>query len=107
MPHSDGHAPGRRALRLLALGASSLMALATPGVALAEEAPDSEAAPDTSLNDIVVSARHRDERLQDVPLAISAIAGKELNDQHLDRLPDYAAKIPNFSAFATVGRSRV
>ena len=96
-----GFSVQRRALRLLALGASSLMALATPGVALAEEAPDSEAAPDTSLNDIVVSARHRDERLQDVPLAISAIAGKELNDQHLDRLPDYAAKIPNFSAFAT------
>ena len=50
---------------------------------------------------ITVTARHREENLQDVPLAISAISGKELNGQHLDRLPDYAAKIPNFSAFAT------
>ncbi len=85
-------------LRRLALATSALVSLGLshPAIAAAAEAE----ADDAGLNDIVVTARHRDERLQDVPLAISAVSGQELNRQHLDRLSDYAAKVPNFSANA-------
>lgn len=48
--------------------------------------------------DITVTARHRDEKLQDVPLAITALGGKDLATQHLDRVADYAIRIPNFAA---------
>jgi iron complex outermembrane receptor protein len=62
-------------------------------------APDG-AAPDggSDQNAITVSARHRDEKLGDVPLAISAVSGQELATEHLDRVADYTLKIPNFAA---------
>src|SRR3546814_18065601 len=48
--------------------------------------------------DIVVMARKREERLQDVPLSISAISGDTVANERLFRISDYAGKIPNFSA---------
>lgn len=92
----------------VALGAALLAAaLTTP--ALAAEAPATEApaapagdtlAPDAGLGNeaITVTARRRDEKLQDVPLAISTVSGLELSTQHLDRVADYALKVPNFGA---------
>jgi iron complex outermembrane receptor protein len=43
------------------------------------EAPPAEAAPGPSGDDIVVTARRRDEQLQDVPLAISVLGGAQLD----------------------------
>src|SRR3546814_12720032 len=43
-------------------------------------------------------ARKREERLQDVPLSISAISGDTVANERLFRISDYAGKIPNFSA---------
>ncbi|MFM7027633.1 MAG: TonB-dependent receptor [Chakrabartia sp.] len=86
------------------LAASSLLALTAPHIALAADvdaAPLAPLAPEAeaeTLDTIVVTARHRDERLQDVPLAISAVAGAELNAKHLDRVGDYATRVPNFAA---------
>ncbi|KAJ8137758.1 hypothetical protein OY671_009029, partial [Metschnikowia pulcherrima] len=95
--------------RALATASVSLIALAAaPAWATAADAPgadapaDRTAAPDGEAadagNEIIVTARHREERLQDVPLAISSIAGGELNAQHLDRGADYTVKVPNFGA---------
>ena len=95
---------GRRPWRAAALfGASALSALLGPGAACAADAPASAdvaaaAAVPTQAAEIVVTARRRKEALQSVPLAISAVAGRELNHQHLDRVADFAAKVPNFVA---------
>lgn len=93
------------ALRRLALASTAYGALALSTPVLAVEADPSAVAESADASadggEIIVTARHREERLQEVPLAISAVAGEELNGQHLDRIADYAAKIPNFSAFAT------
>src|SRR3546814_2752500 len=43
-------------------------------------------------------ARKREERLQDVPLSISAISGDTVANERLFRISDYAGKIPNFFA---------
>lgn len=95
----------RSSLRRLALVSSALVALAATAPALAADAGSAASANGAEAADegaeIIVTARHREERLQDVPVAISAVAGEELSGQHLDRIADYAAKIPNFSAFAT------
>jgi len=53
---------------------------------------------DGDLGVITVTARHRNEKLGDVPLAISTASGQDLALQHLDRVADYTLKIPNFSA---------
>ena len=91
--------------RAFAIAPVSLAALAAAPVAWAADAatlPESSTAPDgegaDAGNEIIVTARHREERLQDVPLAISSIAGGELNAQHLDRVSDYTVKVPNFGA---------
>jgi iron complex outermembrane receptor protein len=56
-------------------------------------------------NAIVVTARRRDERLQDVPLSISAISGDVVKTERLDRLQDFAQKIPNFNPYTSNPRT--
>lgn len=96
----------RASFGALSVALASAASLAAPAqaaeVSAAAPAPAADVAElEADGEAITVTARHREERLIDVPLAISAVSGKELNAQHLDRLADYAAKIPNFSAFAT------
>ncbi|WP_174297517.1 TonB-dependent receptor [Sphingomonas bacterium] len=52
----------------------------------------------TGDGEIVVTARRRNERLIDVPIAISAVGGQELAAKHLERLADLTVRVPNFSA---------
>ena len=72
-------------------------ALVSPALAKDADVATATAASDLGA-EIVVTARHREEKLQDVPLAISAVGGQTLATQHLDHVADYAAKVPNFSA---------
>jgi len=41
-------------------------------------------------------ARLREEKAQDVPLAVSVVGGKTQEREQLDRLQDLAQKVPNF-----------
>lgn len=68
---------------------------AEPVVASAESA---EVDGNTTVSDVVVTVRRREEKLQDVPIAVSAVSGQVLAEERLDRVADYAAKIANFSA---------
>jgi iron complex outermembrane receptor protein len=66
--------------------------LATADEAAAEA--DETSGPET----IIVTARRRDENIQDVPLAVSAVPGSVLTAQRLDRIGEFALKVPNFNA---------
>ncbi|MDR6624203.1 TonB-dependent receptor [Caulobacter segnis] len=70
--------------------------LALAGPAPAAEAPG--AADDNAVDQIVISARRREEKLQDAPITVSAVSGRVLETERLDRVADYAAKIANFAA---------
>jgi iron complex outermembrane receptor protein len=61
-------------LRCFTLLGSSLLALGTP--ALAQETASD--APDAGVADIVVTAQKREERLQDVPVALTVVTGDQL-----------------------------
>ena len=50
-----------------------------------------------SLEEIVVTAQRRAERLQDVPAAISALSGDALNELRLQGNADLAAHVPSLS----------
>ncbi len=76
-------------------GAVSGVAHAADGTPVASP---STSAKDAAPTEVTVTARHRKEALQNVPIAISAVSGTELGKQHLDTVSDYAAKVPNFSA---------
>src|SRR5271155_3381139 len=50
-----------------------------------------------ALASIVVTAEKKEERLQDVPLSITALAGKELDKLQYRDFSDYAALVPGLS----------
>ncbi len=68
------------------LVASAVAAALSPSGARAEQA---------ALEEIVVTAQRRSERLQDVPIAITAISAAELSDRGVRQAGDIAATVPN------------
>lgn len=54
---------------------------------------------------ITVTARRRTEKLQDVPLSISAVSADTVKIERLDRLQDFAQKIPNFNPYTSNPRT--
>ena len=54
-------------------------------------------AADDALEEVVVTAQRRTERLQDVPEAITALSGDSLNQLHLQGNADLAAHVPSLS----------
>jgi iron complex outermembrane receptor protein len=80
-------------LRLVLLAGSMLL----PICANAQDAPtESE---DASSTDIIVTAQRFEQRLQDVPLSISAISGGELAARGTTDLKDLQYSIPGLSTF--------
>ncbi|MBN8817450.1 MAG: TonB-dependent receptor [Sphingomonas sp.] len=76
------------------LSATALGAL----VAMPAAAQDKSAATSATADvdgDIVVTAQRREQRLQDVPVAVSVVTGDALTRQNLTSLNDVAARLPN------------
>ena len=69
-------------------------AIAALIAAMPAMAQDTQAAADTTSGEIIVTAQKRNERLLDVPLAISAVAAETLTTQNLNRLSDYYNRVP-------------
>lgn len=65
-----------RAVRMAVLGALTGASLAGPTLALAQQS-----AP--ALEELVVTAQKRAENIQDVPIAITALSGADLQNQHV------------------------
>ncbi|WP_414900974.1 TonB-dependent receptor [Sphingomonas flavalba] len=85
------------------VAAAALVALATLGAAPAvgQEAPppsqDASRADLLGQQDIVVTARKREERAQETPIAISAFSGDSLAARGLDKVDGIATFTPNLS----------
>jgi iron complex outermembrane recepter protein len=68
---------------------------AAPGVH-AQESTQSQASAGT-LQEVVVTAQKREERLHDVPMGVTAITAEDLQKQQLVSLDDLASKVPGLS----------
>jgi len=93
-------------LRAASIGTIALMSMASPAVAQQAETPQAAATAD--LNDIVVTAQFRSQRVQDAPLAITAMSGDMLEARSQTSIADVAAQAPNVNlqeAPATYGPS--
>ena len=62
------------------------------------DAPAAAAARQDSGEEIVVTATKRSENLQDVPIAITAITTKSLDDLQVNQFDDYARLVPSLSS---------
>jgi iron complex outermembrane recepter protein len=54
------------------------------------------------LEEIVVTARRREENLQEVPTAISAFTTEDLRDRNIEQVADLSGVVPNFSVAGNV-----
>jgi iron complex outermembrane receptor protein len=60
------------------------------------------AASDSTLEEVIVTARKRTENLQDVPISIDVFTSKDLQNQAISQFEDYATKTPSIS-FVSAG----
>lgn len=90
-------APGSRIGLAVAAALASVAAPRTP--ALAAAAADASGG---GLQEVVVTARKREENLQDVPISINVLTHKDLENLGIVQFEDYATKIPSIS-FISIG----
>ncbi len=81
---------------------TALALLTSAGVAAQDDEGD-------ALGEMIVTAQKRSERIQDVPVAISAMQGSALVDAGAIQLTDYAAYVPNMyvDSTGTPGQSTI
>ena len=81
------------------VAAGALMIGAHPAIAQETAAPEQAQA--TEPGDIIVTATRREERLQDVPVAVSAISGQDLTKTGFREATDIQYLAPNITFSAT------
>jgi len=74
-------------LSFLAFLMLSSSVLAAPGVSLAQ----------STLDEVVVTATRREERLQDIPVAVTAISGTALERQKIQSVRDLQRVVPSLT----------
>jgi len=95
----------RQAQRSVALTAATWMAAPLAGLASGAWAQES-AAPEV-IQEIVVTAQKREQRLQEVPMAVSAVSGTQLEQQGITQFQDLLRSVPGVSFSGTEpGQSR-
>ena len=76
---------------------ASILALAAPrGAAVAATTPSDQ------LEEVIITARKREENLQKVPISVDVFTKKDMQDLAIDQFEDYAEKVPSMS-FISVG----
>ena len=79
------------------LAGVSLMALSTGGVAYAQESGGTSASARAVQDVVIVTARRREEDLQDVPLTVQAVGGDDLQELNIREFKDITAVVPGLA----------
>ena len=94
----------RAALKHSSLSLAVALGLCAPA-AFAQEAAAGPAADRDSLDTITVTARKREETIQDVPVAVTAFTAESLDKLNVEDLSDLDAQVPNLTIYAARGSS--
>ncbi|MEP5764001.1 MAG: TonB-dependent receptor [Halieaceae bacterium] len=86
--------------KMMAASIALASSLSCPGVVLAQDAP---ARASGTIEEVVVTARKRNENLQDVPMAVSAFTGDQLQNLQVDDITEVARMTPNVTMNETSG----
>src|SRR5215472_10451888 len=92
---SGGCSMSRRSSRSYRVSLREYACLAAAGSLLAAYWPQPAYADEAVLEEVTVTAQRRTERLQDVPIAITAISGSELIDRGVRQAADIVDSVPN------------
>lgn len=93
--------------RYVMLLASSSLVLSTTAMAQTEPNARPAAQDTTAVADILVTARKRTERLQDVPISVNVTTGEELASQDVRNLEALSGSVPNLHIQATPGNNAI
>lgn len=93
-----------QSLKMLGSAGVSLLALVAAGHAAAQSANQSSlsqnpvaAAPEGTVTEVVVTATKRAENLQNVPVAVQALSGKQIQQMNVTSLADLTKVSPSFN----------
>ena len=82
----------------LRLGVATIAIVAgLPAIASAQSAPAASTEQSYSIEEITVTARRRQEAMQEVPLAVTAMGAEELRTQLITDLSQVASQVPSFT----------
>lgn len=95
------------------LGGAIALAAFTSGAHAAPDAPSPPAAASATpasatsavIEEVTITARDRAEKDQDVPLPISAIGEKRIDEQHIEKFSDIVQRVPSFTPSVTNPRT--
>ena len=80
-----------RHVMIYLLAGAALCAVAVPAFAQS----DAQASAPDDGGEIVITARYREERLQDVPIAVTAFGEQQIADARIDQVGDFIGLTPN------------
>lgn len=97
----------RRSIGRVALLATTMLA-AFPAAALAQQTTSptqapAQAAEDTEVDEVVVTARRREERLQDVPIAVTALSADQLARDGINNMDELRTAVPGLISVPGTG----
>lgn len=93
-PHTSGKGLG---VKVLLLSGAALLPLAAPAPVFAQATDSTSASANLALDEIVVTARRRAERLADVPVAVSAMSSEDIERYSSNNIGDIAQMTPNLN----------
>jgi iron complex outermembrane receptor protein len=87
-------------LRFLGIlcASASVIGLAYSNSAIAQASDQPAASATTGLEEVVVTARRREERIQTVPVAITAFSSKDIEERHIDEVHELIRSVPGLGA---------
>ncbi len=83
---------------LVLCGTVSLLALGLPAQSRAQQG-DQPAASATGLEEIVVTARRKDEKLQSVPIAITALSTEQVQQRSITNIESLGSAVPSLTSY--------
>jgi iron complex outermembrane receptor protein len=98
--------PPSAAIEGVRAGGLAIFAL-VPVCAFAQQTAAGSSSPNRELQEIVVTAQKREERLQDVPVPVTAISADSLLEQNQPRAQDFFSSIPGVDLQFINGRSNL
>lgn len=94
-------------IRNILAGSAAIIAL-IPAAALAQTAPAATPTASTDVGEVIVTARKREERLKDIPIAVTAVSGDTIEREQIYAVKDIAAFAPGLTINSdAVGRAFV
>lgn len=87
------------------LGASTLVLCASVGTVAAQTPSDTSERARSVLEEVVVTAERRETRLQETPLAVSAMSGDDLSNRNVNTLQDVSFAVPGLQFGISTGQA--